>query len=63
MSKLEVVYRRFFQFWLISLTKIISHAQKDIISTDADITHTSSEEEKILYLRKFLQNIRKNNQG
>ena len=40
MSKLEVVYRRFFQFWLISQTKIISHAQKDIISTDADITHT-----------------------
>ena len=30
---------------------------------DADITHTSSEEEKILYLRKFLQNIRKNNEG
>ena len=63
MSKLEVVYRRFFQFWLISQTKIISHAQKDIISTDADITHTSSEEEKILYLQKFLQNIRKNNEG
>lgn len=37
---LEVVYHRFFQFWLISQTKISSHAQKDIISTDADITHT-----------------------
>ena len=55
MSKLEVVYRRFFQFWLISQTKIISHAQKDIISTDADITHTSSEEEKILYLQNFFR--------
>ena len=25
--------------------------------------HTSSEEEKILYLRKFAQNIRNNNEG
>ena len=39
MSKLEVVYRRFFQFWLFSQTKIISHAQKNIISIDADIAH------------------------
>ena len=26
-------------------------------------SHTSSEEEKILYLRKFAQNIRNNNEG
>ena len=39
MSKLEVYYRRFFKFGLISLIKIIRYAQNNIISTDADITH------------------------
>ena len=62
MSKLEVVYRRFFQFWLIFLNKIISHAQEYNFKMMLT-SHIFPEEEKIPYLQKFAQNIMNNNRG
>ena len=63
MSKLEVVYRRFFQFWLIFPEPKLSVALRRIYFQLMLTSHTSSEEEKILYLRKFAQNIANNNEG
>ena len=62
MSRLEVVYRRFFQFWLIFQTKIINNAQKNIISTDADIAHFLWRRKDSLS-SKFAHHIRNNNKG
>ena len=62
MFELEVVYRRFFQFWLIFLNQIISHAQKNITSTDTGIAHFVWRR-KIPRIRKISQNIRNNNEG
>ena len=59
----KLVYLRFFQFWLIFLNRNYKSHSIEYNFKLKLTSYTSSEEENILYFRKFGQNIKNNDEG